>query len=298
MSSACAGNNLNQFARAMQRPWLVASNAARAAARRSVSRFAVIAILASLALSLAATAQAQIPPQTVFAGQFPNAVAVNPVTNKIYIANSGSNNVTVVDGATNTFTTINDTHATTPVAIAVNSLTNMVYVANSGSNNVSVFSGAIGSTPAAYVTTITNGNGLGPSAIAVDAHLNQVYVTNSTSGNITIINGATNAHHGDAGLGCYSLSRRGQLRYRILLRRQRRRQHCRDFQRQHQRHRRLGQHGQRRQSFCHRGKRSHRPDLRLQQRHATPSSRLTAARKRLPALRFPMGTRSTCKASP
>src|SRR5271154_1551158 len=194
MSSACAGNNLNQFARAMQRPWLVASNAARAAARRGVSRIAVLAILALLALSLAATAQAQIPPQTVFAGQFPNAVAVNPVTNKIYIANSGSNNVTVVDGASNTFTTISDTPPpTTPVAIAVNSLTNMVYVANSGSNNVSVFSGAIGSTPAAYVTTITNGNGLSPSAIAVDAHLNQVYVTNSNSGNITIINGATNA---------------------------------------------------------------------------------------------------------
>ncbi len=193
MSSACAGNNLNKFARVMQRPSLLASNAARAAARRSVSRLAVIAILASLALSLAATAQAQIPPQTVFAGQFPNAVAVNPVTNKIYISNSGSNNVTVVDGATNSFTTINDIHATTPVAIAVNSLTNIVYVANSGSNNVSVFSGAIGSTPAAYMTTITNGNGLGPSAIAVDAHLNQVYVTNSTSGNVTIINGATNA---------------------------------------------------------------------------------------------------------
>ncbi len=148
MSPARAGNNLNQFARAMQRPWLAASNAARAAARRSVSRFAAIAILASLALSFAATAQAQIPAQTVFAGQFPNAVAVNPVTNKIYIANSGSNNVTVVDGATNTFTTVNDTHATSPVAIAVNSLTNMVYVANSGSNNVSVFSGAMGSTPA------------------------------------------------------------------------------------------------------------------------------------------------------
>jgi YVTN family beta-propeller protein len=194
MSSARAGNNLKQFARAVQRPRLLASNAARAAARRTVSRFAVIALLASLALSFAATAQAQIPPQTVLgAGQFPNAVAVNPVTNKIYIANSGSNNVTVVDGATNTFTTITDIHATTPVAIAVNSLTNMVYVANSGSNNVSVFSGAVGSTPATYVTTITNGNGLAPSAIAVDANLNQVYVANSNSGNISIINGATNA---------------------------------------------------------------------------------------------------------
>ena len=201
MSPACAGNNRNRFARAMQRPWVAARNAARAAAGRSVSRFAIIAILASFALSFAATAQAQIPGQTVFAGQLPNAVAVNPVTNKIYIANSGSNNVTVVDGATNTFTTINDTHATTPVAIAVNSLTNLVYVANSGSNNVSVFSGAIGSTPAAYVTTITNGNGIGPSAIAVDAHLNQVYVANSTSGNITIINGATNGITGTRASG-------------------------------------------------------------------------------------------------
>ncbi len=165
----------------------------RSSVARTASVLIVVTLLALIALSLPATAQAQIPAQTVFAGQFPNAVAVNPVTNKIYIANSGSNNVTVVDGATNTFTTVNDTHATTPVAIAVNSLTDLVYVANSGSNNVSVFSGAIGSTPAAYVTTITNGNGLGPSAIAVDANLNQVYVANSTSGNISIINGATNS---------------------------------------------------------------------------------------------------------
>ncbi|MGB9336226.1 MAG: Ig-like domain repeat protein [Candidatus Acidiferrales bacterium] len=169
------------------------SSARFAALWLSVFRSALAAFLALIALSLAATASAQIPPKTIFAGQFPNAVAVNPVTNKIYIANSGSNDVTVVDGATNTVSTINDTHATSPVAIAVNSLTNVVYVANNGSNNVSVFSGAIGSTPAAYVTTITNGNGLGPSAIAVDANLNQVYVANSTSGNITIINGATNA---------------------------------------------------------------------------------------------------------
>ena len=28
-------------------------------------------------------------------------MAVNPVTNKIYVANAGSNDVTVIDGATN-----------------------------------------------------------------------------------------------------------------------------------------------------------------------------------------------------
>jgi len=33
-------------------------------------------------------------------------VAVNPVTNKVYVANNGSNNVTVIDGATNVTTTV------------------------------------------------------------------------------------------------------------------------------------------------------------------------------------------------
>ncbi len=32
---------------------------------------------------------------------------MNPVTNKIYVANYGSNNVTVIDGATNSTTTVN-----------------------------------------------------------------------------------------------------------------------------------------------------------------------------------------------
>ena len=191
-----AAGDLKEFLRiahAARRRAVAQSSPRHSAWRVSVSRSALAAFLALIALSLAATANAQIPPETILAGQSPNAVAVNSVTNKIYIANSGSNDVTVVDGATNTVSTINDTHATSPVAIAVNSLTNMVYVANSGSNNVSVFSGATGSTPAAYVTTITNGNGLGPSAIAVDANLNQVYATNSTSGNVSVINGATNA---------------------------------------------------------------------------------------------------------
>ena len=40
------------------------------------------------------------------AGTEPCGVAVNPVTNKIYVANQGSNNVTVIDGATNGTTTV------------------------------------------------------------------------------------------------------------------------------------------------------------------------------------------------
>ena len=70
-------------------------------------------------------------------------MAVNPVTNKIYVANDTSNNVTVIDGATN------HNHCaagTAPYAVAVNPVTNKIYVANLHSNNVTVDSdGARGS---------------------------------------------------------------------------------------------------------------------------------------------------------
>ena len=68
---------------------------------------------------------------TVAAGTEPLAVAVNPVTNKIYVANRRSgNNVTVIDGATNATTTVpSGTH---PEAVAVNPVTNKIYVANYG----------------------------------------------------------------------------------------------------------------------------------------------------------------------
>ena len=48
-------------------------------------------------------------------------MAVNPVTNKIYVANYGSNNVTVIDGATNGTTTV--TAGNGPGAVAVNPVT-------------------------------------------------------------------------------------------------------------------------------------------------------------------------------
>ena len=71
-------------------------------------------------------------------------MAVNPVTNKIYVANYGSANVTVIDGATNTTTTV--AAGTTPCAVAVNPVTNKIYVANHGSDNVTVIDGATNGT--------------------------------------------------------------------------------------------------------------------------------------------------------
>ena len=47
---------------------------------------------------------------TVAAGIYPDAVAVNPVTNKIYVTNRGSDNVTVIDGSDNSTTTVAGWH--------------------------------------------------------------------------------------------------------------------------------------------------------------------------------------------
>ena len=71
--------------------------------------------------------RAQTVTATLAAGTTPWAIAVNPVTNTIYVVNSNSNNVTVIDGATNATATV--TAGSFPDAIAVNPVTNMIYVA-------------------------------------------------------------------------------------------------------------------------------------------------------------------------
>ena len=82
---------------------------------------------------------------TVAVGSNPAAVAVNPVTNKIYVANTGSSNVTVIDGATQHH--LHGGGRQQPrYAMAVNPVTNKIYVANNGSSNVTVIDGATNTT--------------------------------------------------------------------------------------------------------------------------------------------------------
>ena len=56
-------------------------------------------------------------------------MAVNPNTNRIYVTNWDSNNVSVIDGASNTVvaTVAVGNH---PDGVAVNPNTNLIYVAN------------------------------------------------------------------------------------------------------------------------------------------------------------------------
>jgi YVTN family beta-propeller protein len=110
-------------------------------------------------------------------------VAVNPATNKVYVANQLSRRVTVIDGATlNTTPVAVDTG---PSAVAVNPVTNKIYVASWYSNSVTVIDGATNNTTPVPV-------GSAPAAVAVNQATNKIYVANSGSNNVTVIDGATN----------------------------------------------------------------------------------------------------------
>jgi YVTN family beta-propeller protein len=121
---------------------------------------------------------------TVNAGTGPSAVAVNPATNTAYVVNSGSGNVTAIGGTSNATATI--PAGENPAAVAVNAATNTAYVANSGSNTVTAINGA-------NDTTTTLCVGTAPSALAVNPATNTVYVANSGSNNVTVINGTNGA---------------------------------------------------------------------------------------------------------
>lgn len=180
--------------------------------RQNVSswRYGCVAIVASLSLLVPAPVHGQAVIATVPVGpasipggfQGSDPLAVNTVTNKIYALGGGG--VVVIDGATNSVTTVRDPNAVNPVALAVNPVTNKIYVANRGDyngsfikGNVTVIDGATNS-----VTTVTDPNAISPIAVAVNPVTNKVYVANnglfnfcvtcSTHlGNVTVIDGAT-----------------------------------------------------------------------------------------------------------
>jgi YVTN family beta-propeller protein len=78
---------------------------------------------------------------TVPVGQGPLAVGVNPDTNRVYVANSWSDDVSVIDTTTNeVVATVSIGRA--PWGIAVNPHTNRIYIANAWDSTISVIDGA------------------------------------------------------------------------------------------------------------------------------------------------------------
>jgi DNA-binding beta-propeller fold protein YncE len=160
--------------------------------------------------------------ETVDVGERPVAVAVNPITDKIYVANEDSSTVTVLDGKTGLSEAVNI--AGEPLALAVNPTTNKVYVAPYPPDHITVIDGANHTstipvefsgpffvavnpkTNRVYLTDYDNvkvidgatdtvmetvPTGRFAYAIEIDEALNQIYVANLEGNNVTVINGLT-----------------------------------------------------------------------------------------------------------
>src|SRR5882724_1760762 len=112
----------------------------------------------------------------------PNAIAVNPRTNKVYAVNSSDGTITVVDGSANSNKTVKV--GSEPTAIAINTATNNIYVSKTFSNIMVVIDGATNSTSNLKP-------GIQADAIAVNPVTNKLYLTNYESENVTVMDGAT-----------------------------------------------------------------------------------------------------------
>lgn len=145
----------------------------------------VLMVLLAGLLLCAPQAEAQAVAGTLTVGTSPDAVAVNPMTNVVYVANRGSNSVMAINGITSAVTATVAV-GSNPYAVAVNPVTNMVYTANRSAASVSVINGSTN----AVTATVTVGNS--PSAVVVNELTNQVYVANSNSGSVSVIDGVSN----------------------------------------------------------------------------------------------------------
>jgi YVTN family beta-propeller protein len=120
----------------------------------------------------------------------PHSMLVNEKTNKIYASNFYGKGVTVLDGATEEVSVIEDEKVINPGAMALNEETNKIYVAGYASGNVMVIDGQTNT-----ASTVHTGNY--PCSITVNPSADHIFVANlgsgSDEGSVTMIEGATNA---------------------------------------------------------------------------------------------------------
>ena len=125
---------------------------------------------------------------TIPVGTDPIAAAVDDSTDSVYVANHGSDSVSVIDGTSNSVTATVDTGSnSSPYAIALDASSNTVFVAESPKNRIQIIDGAT-DTRAGKITV-----GSGPKALAVDPTTGTLYVANAGSSTVSVIDGAADA---------------------------------------------------------------------------------------------------------
>jgi YVTN family beta-propeller protein len=120
--------------------------------------------------------------QQITVGSGPVDLVSDPSNRKLYVANSLSNTISVIDPygykILNTFQT-----SASPVGLSINKKTNKLYIANSTSNLITI----IDTNTDAFIKTININDG--PKHITIDDILNKVYVCTNTS--VVVLDGYT-----------------------------------------------------------------------------------------------------------
>jgi YVTN family beta-propeller protein len=151
-------------------------------------------------------ALAATPIATVHVGTLPTGIAVNPATNRIYVANTNDGTVSVINGATNAVVaTI--TVGSSPFGVAVNPVTNGIYVSwYNFDGSLVVINGATNQ----VITDIPlQHNSL---YLAVNTVTNRIYVANQSGnavgnsnddGSLSVVDGATNTVLANVTVGAF-----------------------------------------------------------------------------------------------
>jgi YVTN family beta-propeller protein len=127
-------------------------------------------------------------------GLHPNAIAVNPVTNKIYVAENpyqyGNNTVEVLDGASNKVLTSISLAGEHP-GLAVDASSNRIYITHDSANASSPSSVFVmdGSTNKVVANV---GVGSLPTGVAIQVPGTTIIVIDSASNEISVVDGRTN----------------------------------------------------------------------------------------------------------
>jgi YVTN family beta-propeller protein len=111
-------------------------------------------------------------------GKYPSAIAIDQVDDTVYVANSDSDTVSIIDGDTLEVRRVSVGNY--PTSIAVDGIDHVAYVANYDSHTVSIIDGY--TLDVAHVSV-----GLSPTSIAVNEGTGTVYVANYDSGTISVI---------------------------------------------------------------------------------------------------------------
>lgn len=173
---------------------------------RAVARAGITVVLgaALLLVSSGVGYPSDIPIATVPVGRAPNAVAVDPSSHLVYVANFYGDSVSVIDGVSDTVTATvpmpkGGAIGAVPNAVVVDPLTGRAYVANWQSHRVSVIDG----TSLAPIATITvpAANSGNPRALALDPASAKLYVADYGTSQVSVIDVASNTVTKDIGVG-------------------------------------------------------------------------------------------------